>query len=295
MHLPATSYMVGAALLAGALGGALGASAASAGAQQQPHDPTGRVPATRPSPPPPPAPFPLAQEARLSNGVRLVVVERPGAPMVELALSMPGGAPAREPVGMEGVSQVAAMAITRGAGHRSAEEFAAAAAQAGGSIGAASDRDALRVSASVQAREAALAFELVADAAVRPTFPETEVQHARIRAIASLPPAPPPSVAAARALGRMMDGDARPFGRSPTVATLRGLTRDDLVSYRRTHLRPQGALLVVAGDITLAQARALAERALAGWTGAAPAEPPKPAGLEILIVEATGAPRASAG
>jgi predicted Zn-dependent peptidase len=79
---------------------------------------------------------------------------------------------------------------------------------------------------------------------------------------------------------------------------VRGITRADLVAYQQARLRPQGALLVVAGDITMPQLRTLAERSFA----AGPGTPGRRAGHaraaaarphEILLVNRPGSVQAN--
>src|SRR3989454_4785253 len=43
------------------------------------------------------------------------------------------------------------------------------------------------------------------------------------------------------------------------------VTRDDVTAFAGQRLRPAGALLVVAGDVTTPQVQALVEQAFAGW------------------------------
>jgi hypothetical protein len=74
---------------------------------------------------------------------------------------------------------------------------------------------------------------------------------------------------------------------------VKAITRADVVAFHTARLRPQGALLVVAGDLSLAQARALATKAFAGWTGAPAtlaALPPVPARTqaELILVHRPG-------
>jgi hypothetical protein len=74
---------------------------------------------------------------------------------------------------------------------------------------------------------------------------------------------------------------------------VKAITKADLVAFESTRLRPGGALLVFAGDISLAKARELASKAFAGWSGAAPAAPvfkapPARTSTEILLVHRAG-------
>jgi predicted Zn-dependent peptidase len=84
-----------------------------------------------------------------------------------------------------------------------------------------------------------------------------------------------------------------PYGRSPTPDSYRAITQDDVKRFAAARLRPGGALLVIAGDVTLARARALAQQPFSGWTGtpavvAAPPAPPVRSATDILLVHRPG-------
>jgi zinc protease len=244
-----------------------------------------------------PAAFPPFQEATLANGVRVVLVENHRDPVVAFRLAIPAG-DAYTPAGKEGLADMVATLVTKGAGTRSADEIAATIEGAGGSLNGFSGTDYLSVAGSVLSNNAALAMQLLGDAVARPTFPEREVELARQQALSGLQlQEGQPGSIASRAFNKGLYG-AHPYGRSATPASVRGLTRADLVAFQQARLRPQGALLVVAGDITMPQLRTLAERSFAGWTGtpaAAPAmpAPPQRARTEILLVNRPGSVQAN--
>ncbi len=250
-----------------------------------------------PSSPPAPAPvkpaaFPPFQEATLANGLRLVLVENHRDPVVAFRLAMPAGS-AFAPAGKEGLSTLAATLLTRGAGTRTAEQVAAAIEGAGGSLAAGSGPDFVTLYGSALSANAALAMELAGDAVARPTFADRELELARQQQLSALQlEQSQPASIASRAFNSALYGPTA-YGRAPTAASVRAITRDDLVAYEQARLRPQGALLVVAGDITLPQLRALAQRSFGGWTGApaaapAMAAPPARTRSEILLVNRPG-------
>lgn len=254
---------------------------------------------TQPPAPTPvrPAAFPPFQEATLANGVRVVLVESHRDPVVAFRLAVPAG-DAYAPAGKEGLADMAAALVTKGAGQRSADEVAAAIEGAGGSLSGFSGSDYLSVAGSVLSNNTALAMQLLGDAVARPTFPDREVEIARQQTLSSLQlQESQPASIARRAFDRGLYGD-HPYGRTATPASVRGITRADLVAYQQARLRPQGALLVVAGDVTMPQLRALAERSFAGWTGApaaapAPPAPPARTATGFLLVNRPGSVQAN--
>lgn len=270
------------ALLAGAL---TLAPAADLAAQQYPTSPP-------PAAPVQPATFPPFQEVTLPNGVRMVLVENHRQPVVSISLSFPAGN-AFEPKGKEGLADLVAGLLTKGAGKRTADQVSEAIEGVGGSIGATAGPDFLTLRADALSPHADLAMELLADAAVRPALPAEEVELLRTQTLSGLTlELSQPASLASRFFAGSLYGD-HPYGRRPTPASVRSITRDDLVAFREARLRPRSALLVIAGDLTLARARALANKHFGSWTGAAAAPivmatPPARTRSEILLVHRPG-------
>jgi predicted Zn-dependent peptidase len=264
---------------------ALAASVGAAGAQEFPK-----------TPPAPgaiePAQFPPFQEVTLRNGVRLIVIERRDLPVLSISLSLPAGS-FYDPAGKSGLADMVAGLLTKGAGARSANEIAEAIESVGGSINAGAGADFLTIRADVLAPNAELAFGLVGDVAVRPTFPAEEVDLLRQQTLSALQLERSNAGAlAARFFAHGLYGE-HPYGIRPTETTVRAITRDDLLAFQNARIKPRDALMVVAGDISLADARRQAEKALAGWTGApaaagAAATPPMRETTELLIVHRPG-------
>jgi zinc protease len=251
-----------------------------------------------PTTPPPASPikaaaFPPFQQATLPNGVQLLVVQSLKQPVVSISLSFAAGS-AYDPAGKSGLAEMVAGLLTKGAGTRSAEEISAAIEGVGGSIAAGADADYLTVGADVLERDAKLAFELVADAAIRPAFPERELELLRTQTLSALQlELSQPASLAARAFAKVLYGD-HPYSRKSDPASVKAITRSDVVQYHKDRVRPAGALLVVAGSLSLAEAQKLATAAFEGWTGAAASavafkSPPVRTATTIVLVHKAGA------
>ena len=272
------------------LRGAAAALLTLAGAAQLPAQ---EYPKTPPAPGPlTPAPFPPFRETVLPNGLRLLVVESHKQPVVSISLSFPAGSSV-DPAGKEGLASMVAGLLTKGAGTRTADQISDAIEGAGGSLSAGAGPDFLAINSTVLTPSLPLAFELLGDVAVRPTFPASEVELLRTQSLSGLQVAlTQPENIADRAFRRAIYG-AHPYSRSELPASLKAITREDLVRFHRSRLRPGGALLVLAGDVTLAEARRLALRAFQGWTGTSAAVPPFPTlpdrpRTELLLVHRPG-------
>jgi zinc protease len=250
-----------------------------------------------PSTPPAPTPlapvrFPPFQEVTLPGGMTLLVVENHEQPVVSVNLSFRAGG-YFDATGKEGTAELVAQLLTKGTPTRTADQIAAAIEGVGGSLGASAGDDFLTVSADVLSDHAQLAFDLLGDVVRHATFPADELDLARTQALSALALSlSQPQTVAARFFDMELYG-RNPYGRSPSAESYKAISRDDVQGFAAARLRPAGALLVIAGDVTLAQARGLAQRAFGGWTGAAapePAAPPVPTktGTDILLVNRPG-------
>jgi zinc protease len=249
-----------------------------------------------PTEPPPPAPlaplrFPPFGEARLANGLEVVVVEDHRLPVVSIQLSIPTGA-VHDPQSQRGLADLVAELLTKGTASRTADQLAAEIEGAGGSLTASAGLDFFTVSSTVLADRAELAFTLLGDVLLNPTFPETELELARRRFLSALQvERSQPEALADRFFARTIYG-AHPYGARNTEESVKAITQASVKQFASTNLRPGGALLVVAGDLTPDRVRALADRHLGAWRGRVAArsygQPPLPRGTEILLVHRSG-------
>lgn len=244
-----------------------------------------------------PAQFPPFVEATLPNGLRLLVVTNRKQPVLSLTLSIPAGG-VYDPATRVGLSEMMAGLLTKGAGSRSADQIAAAIEGVGGSIGASSGSETITVNASVLAADRQLAFDLLADVVMRPTFPATEVELLRKQTLSSLALAKSqPSSIASRFFAKGLYGE-HPYGRSADEASVGAITREELVAFHGQRVRPGQALLVIAGAIDAAEARVMTEAAFGAWSGAtltaaAPRPAPQRMTSEILLVHRPGSVQAN--
>jgi predicted Zn-dependent peptidase len=221
-----------------------------------------------------------------------LVVEHHELPIVSLSLALPAGT-RYDPAGREGMAEVTAELLTKGTTTRSADAIAATIEGVGGSLTAHTDPDVLILGTTVLREHLQIAFDLVSDVVLHATFPDAELELARTRTLSALrlersrPDAVAERMFAAELYGR------HPYGRHASEASVNAITAADVRGFAAARMRPRGALLVLAGDVTLDDARALALDALASWSGgpspaAAPAAPPAATPTDILLVHRPG-------
>jgi zinc protease len=240
-----------------------------------------------------PVRFPPFINGRLPNGMATLTVSKREQPVITISLSFPAGS-FYEPDGKAGLASMAANLLTKGTERRTADQIAAEIEGAGGSIGAGADDDFLTVTVSGLSENVGQLFDILGDVVQHASFPATEVDLARTQALSGLQAAlADPGTIAGRNFGQQIYG-SHPYGRVETPASLRGMTRDDVTGFYGSRIKPMGALLVVAGDITPARVQSLAAQTFGGWTGspaavaAAPAVPAR-TGTDIVLVHKPGA------
>ncbi len=254
-----------------------------------------------PAQPPDPAPlitasYPAPQEVLLPNGLRLVLLSLPRQPLISLTLTVPAGS-VYDPAELEGTADLMAGLLTRGAGERSAEQVEQLVSQAGGALSASAEPDALIIQADFLSDHAADAFGLVGAMILRPAFSDADLTGLRDRTGRALQDglADPASLGARIFL--LATYRKHPYARRPTPQSVAAITRANLLAFHKARVRPAGSTLVVAGNITLAEARRLTTGALGEWKGLRPAGlPAVTLGLlarGIVLVHQGGATEAS--
>ena len=256
---------------------------------------------SHPPQPGPPAPLrlPTIQKQKLSNGLPVWIVELPRVPVAQVNLVVLSGT-ANDPPGKYGVASLAAAMLEEGAGSRSALEIADAVDYLGADLGTATTSDLSAVRLHVPVARLADALPIMADVALRPTFPKDELDRQRQQRLTSLLQGrdDPPTISAI-AFSRILYGKGHRYGTAQmgTAETIKTLTADDLRGFYTSAFRPENAILLAVGDITTDKAMPLFEKSFGSWkaSGAAASEklPPtdEPPARQIYLIDKPGAPQ----
>jgi zinc protease len=219
------------------------------------------------------AKIPPATEKTLANGLRVIVANRPGLPLVAADLRFSAGS-ALDPADRAGLATMTADLATRGTTTRSATDIARQIESLGASLGASAGADASSVSASTRSDKAAQVFAVMADVAQHPAFQEEELERARQEALDGLIVSlRQPNSVGGYAMTRRLFG-AGPYGKTPSPKSIAALTQADAQQFHATWWRPDNAVLVIAGDITPDAGFKLAEDVFGKWPKPASALPP---------------------
>jgi predicted Zn-dependent peptidase len=252
-------------------------------------------PADRSRPPSPGPPRPLRlpplQKLALSNGLAVHLVETHETPVVEVMLVVRSGS-AADPRDRAGLAAFTADMLDEGAGTRDALALADAIDFLGAEVSTVASWDYSTVGLYVPVARLAEALPLMADVALRPTFPPKEMERLRRQALTSILQArADPRQVATWALVQAIFGKEHRYGRpaSGDAASLAAMTLEDVRAFHARHYRPGNAALVIVGDVSRSVLPIL-EKAFGSWPrGGAPPpplpEPPQVKGRRIVLVD----------
>jgi zinc protease len=249
---------------------------------------------------PPDVTFPKVQRATLSNGLKVMLLERHSSALVNVALAVDAGY-AADSADKAGAASLALDLLDDGTTTRDtfriADELDAIGARI--STGSSLDLSFVRLQALSHALPPALA--IYADVVLRPSFPPAMVELAKKRRLAQIgQEKATPTTAATRMMPGLLYGAAHGYGNplsgSGFERTVSTLTREDLAAWHRSWFHPGSATLIVTGDTTLAAVVPELEKTFGAWkSGKAPAKRVAPvspaAGGKVFLINRPGAPQ----
>ena len=206
--------------------------------------------------------FPTQAERTLPNGLTVIAVRRPAVPLVEVRLRVPFGGGAPGPL-----RPAVAHPLLR---HRrdANVDIAAELQKVGGGLSAGVDPDRLLISGNGLVSGLDRILEILAEVLVGATYPGDEVATERERLADRIQVAlsQPSHLARVALLKRIYGG--HPYAvQTPEPERGEGGRSPDLRALHAERLHPNGAVLVLVGDLEPEAALDTAERALGGWDG----------------------------
>ena len=258
--------------------------------------------ATPPSPSAPhSAQFPKPVEKTLPNGLRVIVIDRPGTPLVTAQLVIKNGGEV-DPPELAGLGNMLGDLLTKGTEKRSATQIAEEVEALGGSLYSTTRWDSTRIGVDVMSPKIGPAIDILADVVRHPTFKAEEIDRLRQQTLDDLTvELGEPGSVARYVAARITFGDA-PYGQplAGTTETITRISRDDFLKYHGRWYRPDNAILVLGGDIRAVNGFSLAQRYFGDWKKPAESLPvlpvPQPvanAGPRVVVVDKPDAGQAA--
>jgi len=191
-------------------------------------------------------------------------------PEISLRLVVEAGASA-DPVGQEGVAELAGRLLTEGAGGRSAQEVAAWLDRLGAAFSVSAGYDVTILSLHLLSDVLEGGLDFLRAVVREPSFEEHEVERVRQERLDEIDrDRDKPEVLADHALIRAVYGDHR-YG-TPAAGlrtTVEALDRERVAAFHERRYGPRGAALVACGDVDAARLRESLEERFGSWAGEA--------------------------
>ncbi|MEJ7709081.1 MAG: pitrilysin family protein [Pyrinomonadaceae bacterium] len=175
---------------------------------------------------------------------------------------------------LPGVADAPTTMLTEGTESMSSREIADEVARLGAMITAGAGADHSTVAASALAQYGDHILGLLADVALRPSFPENELENVRQSAIQGLiAQRGQPAFLANERISRVIFGDHPYAVVAPTQSSLEAINAETLREFHRQYFVPNAAVLFVVGDVERDAVLRRAEELFGQWpAGSVPSE-----------------------
>ncbi len=241
--------------------------------------------------------LPVPKTFTLKNGMKVLFIEDKNLPVLSANVAARAGAE-NTATAKAGLAALTATAMGEATTTRDLTKLAEDLEQIGTRISVESSMDGAYASLTVTTNNADAGVELLADVVEHPAFKDADLDRVRKQRVLAIAQQGDSPQAVAQRVGPMLVFGNHPYGtpNSGTVDTVKALTREDVTGFYGAHYGPADSALSLAGDITEAEAKRLAEKYFGGWTSAArsgvtiPAGPPAPT-RKIVIIDKPGAPQ----
>ncbi len=196
----------------------------------------------------------------LSNGLKVIVVENHKIPRVSYQLSLNNDQILEKD--QVGFVSVAGSLMGTGTKTKSKAEIDSAV----DFIGARLNTTGNGVFASGLKKHSQKLLEVMTDVLYNPSFPEEEFKKIKTQTLSGLSQISSNADAMAGNVAAVLNyGTDHPYGEIQTEDDVNNMTIDNIKSYYNTYFRPNNAYLIIVGDVTLAEAKADAEKYFSSW------------------------------
>jgi predicted Zn-dependent peptidase len=212
--------------------------------------------------------LPKPIEAKLSNGLTVLILEDHRAPFINLQLHIDGAGALFEPRNLAGLANATAQMLREGTSSRTSIQIAEQIDRLGAALGAGASFGSpdTVLTASGLSDNFDDWFTIAADVLLRPSFPAEELEKLKQRQRAHLREQRSASgFLLNERFNRVVYGAHPAAIISPTNESIDHLHRESLIEWHRRHYAPQKAILGVAGDVRAKEFIAKLEKHLASW------------------------------
>jgi len=235
--------------------------------------------------------LPAVKKVTLKNGMTILLIERPGVPIVSFNFIIKAGS-VSDPAGKEGLASLTAELLRKGTKTRTATQISNELDFMGGEFGLDAATDYTRGVAEFVKKDTSTGIAVMTDVLMNPTFPQDEVDKLKTQTIDALKAEKDDASSVIGDYYNAFLFGNHPYGR-PTDGTEKSvatITRDDVQKFYQSYYGPGNMILAVAGDLKTAEMENLLTTAFGGWqvktsSASAIAEPTPIKGKRLLLVD----------
>ncbi|MBM2802240.1 MAG: Peptidase inactive domain protein [Deltaproteobacteria bacterium] len=212
--------------------------------------------------------LPKPVEAKLKNGLTVLILEDRRAPYISMQLHIGGAGALLEPAGMAGLANATAQMLREGTRTKTSLQIAEEIDRLGASIstGASFGSPDVVLSAAGLSDNFDAWFAIVTDLLLQPRFPADELEKLKQRMRVQLrEQRSGANFLLSERFNRAVYGDHPAARVSATMESLDALTREALIQWHSERYAPKNAILGIAGDVRAKDLLAKIEKRLAGW------------------------------
>jgi predicted Zn-dependent peptidase len=210
--------------------------------------------------------FPDVERATLKNGMKVTYARRTAVPATYVSMSFNAGG-AADPSGRTGLADLTMDLFTEGTAKLTGQQIAEASERLGASISSGNSDDRSTFTLSALTANLTPSLELMRQIVREPAFNPADLERVRSQTLTGIQQQmKSPQGVAQRTLTPELFGADSAYGGVSTIASVSGITRDDLVAFKDGWIRPDNGELFVISDKPLAEIVTALNGVFGDWT-----------------------------
>lgn len=210
--------------------------------------------------------FPDLQRTTLANGMQLTYAQRDAVPATYVTMSFDAGG-AADPADLQGLESLTLGLFDEGTATLTSQQIAEERERLGVSIGVGGGDDRSSFTLSALSANLAPSLDLFSQIIREPAFNEEDLARVKAQTLTGIrSQMRSPGGIATRAIGTELFGSGAPYGGVATLESVSAITRDDLVTFKDTWIRPDNGEVFVISDRPLDEIVAQLNGAFGDWT-----------------------------
>lgn len=207
----------------------------------------------------------LPKQFSLANGLKVLLLPDHSNPTVTLAGYVQAGT-AFDSDAKAGLASLTAENLMNGTKTKDALAIAQTLANRGAALSFSASREGVNIGGYALATDLPVLVQVLDDVMQNATFPADEFALSQQRDLTALQvQLDNPAVLAQRTFQQTIYPDTHPFHTFPTAASLKNISRADLVQFYQEHYQPQNTVITLLGDFDPNQVQSLLEQQLGKW------------------------------